>query len=290
LREKKFRLKNNNALLLWRNSFDFKSRINVNVCKALLGLKNAKVLTKLQTIGSFLVSHAWDNVGSRDPSWEITISLRLFQPSSSVVHCLSCWPSSAHSVGQVFFPASSFILWSSSRLRFRTGVSFSINYVSPWEDVITAHVLNATMYADDSLYIIMRQSNRATALKDLTLCIQDIMSWSVFNMLKCNPKKTAIIHSSSHFSPAEPIPSIKVGDCPISLSNEVKNLGVTVDRHLTFKTHINNICFSASRSIRHIGKIRNLLSRSNTERLIYAFVSSNWITATAFLTAYPPMT
>ena len=44
----------------------------------------------------------------------------------------------------------------------------------------------------------------------------------VSNMLKCNPRKTEIIHSSTHSSPAEPIPSIKVGDCPISLSSEVR--------------------------------------------------------------------
>ena len=113
-----------------------------------------------------------------------------------------------------------------------------------------AHGLNAMMYADDSqLYIIMRQSYRATALEDLTLCIQDIMSWNVSNMLKCNPKKTEIIHFSSRFSPANPILSIKVEDCSINPSNEVKDLGVTLDCHLTLKTHINNICRSASRSI-----------------------------------------
>ena len=124
------------------------------------------------------------------------------------------------------------------------------------------------------LYISMSQSNGATALQDLTFCIQDIMSCNVSNMLKCNPKKTQIIHFSSRFSPAEPVPSIKVGDCSITLNNEVKDLGVTLDRHLTFKTHINNICLSASRSIHHIGKIRNFLSRSATERLIHVFVSS----------------
>ena len=41
----------------------------------------------------------------------------------------------------------------------------------------------------------MSQSNRAKALKDLTPCIQDIMSWNVFNMLKCNPNKTEKIHA-----------------------------------------------------------------------------------------------
>ena len=142
-------------------------------------------------------------------------------------------------------------------------------------------------YADDfQLYIIMRQSNRATALQDLTLCIQVIMSCS--HMLKCNPRKTEIIHFSSLFSPAEPVPSIKVGDCFISQRNEVKELGVKLDRHLTFKTHINNICRSTSRSSHHIGKIRNLLSRSTTERRIHAFVSSKPINTTAFFTAYPP--
>ena len=156
---------------------------------------------------------------------------------------------------------------------FRTGVIFSLYFSIGRCDYGTR--LNAMMYANDSqLYIIMRQSYRATALEDLTLCIQDIVSWNVSNMLKCNPKKTEIVHFSSRFSPANPIPSIKVGDCSITPSNEVKDLGVTIDRHLTLKTHVNNICRSASRSTHQIGKIRNFLSRSATERLIHAFVSS----------------
>ena len=77
-------------------------------------------------------------------------------------------------------------------------VLFSL-YISPLEDVIRAHGLKVMIYADDSqLYIIMRQSNRATASKDLTLCIQDIMSWNVSNIIKCNLTKTEIIHFS-HF-------------------------------------------------------------------------------------------
>ena len=67
-----------------------------------------------------------------------------------------------------------------------------------------------------------------------------------------------------------------------------RTLGVTLDRHLTFKTHINNICRSTSPSTHLIGKIRNLLSRSTTERRIHAFVSSKRINTTAFFTAYPP--
>ena len=136
----------------------------------------------------------------------------------------------------------------------------------------------------------MRKSNRtsATALQDLALRIQDIMSWNVGNMLIDNPKKTEIIHLT-FYTASEPVPAIKTGDCSITPSSEVKGLGVPLDRLFTFKTHIDNICRSTSRSIHHIGKIRNFLSGSPTERLIRAFVFfQNLIPATAFFTAYPP--
>ena len=137
-----------------------------------------------------------------------------------------------------------------------------------------ARGLSAKMFADDSqLYIIVRQRNRtsATALQDLALCIEDIKSWNVCNMLIDNPKKTEIIHLTFYIVP-EPVPSTKTGDCSITPSSEVNSLSVTLDRHFTFKTYIDNICRSALCSIHHIGKIRNLLSTSCTERLFCAFV------------------
>ena len=68
------------------------------------------------------------------------------------------------------------------------------------------------------------------------------MSWNLCNMLKCNPSKTEIIHFSSRFSPPEPIASIKVGHHYVQPTSVIKNLGVTLDSHLTFVPHVNNIC------------------------------------------------
>lgn len=188
-----------------------------------------------------------------------------------------------HSVRQAFFPASSFIMWTQGSVL--GPVLFSL-HIS-----LLAHGLNAKIYADDSqLYIIVRQNNRtsATALQDLALRIQDIMSRNVGNMLIDNPKKTEIIHLTFYTAP-EPVPAIKTGDCSITPSSEVKGLGVPLDRLFTFKTHIDNICQSTSRSIHHIGKIRNFLSGSPTERLIRVFFFvQNLIPATAFFTACPP--
>ena len=47
-----------------------------------------------------------------------------------------------------------------------------------------ALVLNAIVYADCSqLYIIMRQSRRATALQDLTLCNQGVFFFFLYVLL-----------------------------------------------------------------------------------------------------------
>ena len=59
-------------------------------------------------------------------------------------------------------------------------------------------------------------------------------------MLKCNPSKTGMIHFSSRASPAEPIALIIVRDHYVQPTSVVKDLGVTLDSHLTFVPHVNN--------------------------------------------------
>ena len=120
----------------------------------------------------------------------------------------------------------------------------------------------------------MRKGNRVAALENLSLCLDDIMSWNLCNMLKCNPSKTEIIHFSSRFSPPEPIASIKVGHHNVQPTSVIKNLGVTLDSHLTFVPHVNNICRALSRSFHSIGRIRKYLSQADTERIVHAFVLS----------------
>ena len=86
--------------------------------------------------------------------------------------------------------------------------------------------------------------------------------------------KTEIIHFSSRFSPPEPIASIKVGHHNVQPTSVIKNLGVTLDSHLTFVPHVNNICRALSRSFHSIGRIRKYLSQADTERIVHAFVLS----------------
>ena len=120
----------------------------------------------------------------------------------------------------------------------------------------------------------MHKGNRVAALENLSLCLDDITSWNLYNMLKCNPSKTEIIHSSSRFSPAQPIFSIKVSDHYAQPTRVIKDLGVTLDSHLTFVAHVNNICRALSRSFYSVGRIRKYLTQADTERIAHAFVKS----------------
>ena len=62
------------------------------------------------------------------------------------------------------------------------------------------------------------------------------------NKLKLNDDKTEVmIISSSRMSTALSIPdSFDIGNASVPLSDTVKNLGVTLDCHLSLKTHVLN--------------------------------------------------
>ena len=56
------------------------------------------------------------------------------------------------------------------------------------------------------------------------------------------------------------------------MSDSVKNLGVTLDCHLTMKTHVSNLVRSANFELCHISSIRHLLSIDATKTVVSAFV------------------
>ena len=93
--------------------------------------------------------------------------------------------------------------------------------------------------------------------------------------LKINPEKTKIIV----FHPKSLINQLIIGgtcigeDC-IRFSNEVKNVGVWLDKHLNLDKHINQIVSHYYKLLRDIGRIRKLMSKKHTEMLVHAAVTS----------------
>ena len=68
----------------------------------------------------------------------------------------------------------------------------------------------------------------------------------------------------------------KIGEEIIWESNEVKLLGINIDRNLSFETHITNICKKANAKLTAIARYSRMLNFEKVRTLIKAFVESQF--------------
>ena len=68
--------------------------------------------------------------------------------------------------------------------------------------------------------------------------------------------------------------SITIGNAQIPLKKSVKNLGFTLDCHLTMSAHVSNIARTCYFELRRLASIRRFLTSTSTATLVSAFVLS----------------
>ncbi len=73
----------------------------------------------------------------------------------------------------------------------------------------------------------------------------------------------------------------------VDSSSSVRNLGVLFDSNLSFDSHVSSICKTAFFHLKNISKLRPMLSMSNAEMLIHAFMTSNLDYCNALLDGCP---
>ncbi len=67
---------------------------------------------------------------------------------------------------------------------------------------------------------------------------------------------------------------LKLDGCSVNSLFSVRNLGVLFDSNLSFESHVSSICKTAFFHLKNISKLWPMLSRSNAETLIHAFMTS----------------
>lgn len=108
------------------------------------------------------------------------------------------------------------------------------------------------------------------------------------NFLQLNSSKTeAILIGTPHQIKSSSITSITFSGTNIPLSSTVTNLGVKIDSQLTFEAHINYLCKTSFYHLRNISKLRPILTFSDAEKLVHAFVSSRLDYCNALLIGIP---
>ncbi|KAF7688783.1 hypothetical protein HF521_013590 [Silurus meridionalis] len=110
------------------------------------------------------------------------------------------------------------------------------------------------------------------------------------NFLLLNSDKTEILLISPKTSTQKLLHfNLHLEGCTVTTSSTVKDLGVILDTHLSFKNHINQVTKTAFFHLRNIAKLRNILSISDAEKLVHAFMTSRLDYCNAFLSGCPAL-
>jgi hypothetical protein len=161
-------------------------------------------------------------------------------------------------------------------------------YTTPLEELIKSYDLMCMMYADDTqLYITVKPGAAEQALERLLHCISDVRQWMLFNKLKLNDDKTEVMYLTSKFLVQPLIKPITVGTSVICPSDQAKNIGIIMDKHLTMEKHVGHLCKSASLAIKNIGRIRAFLDQKSTEKLVHAYVTTKLDYCNSILVGLP---
>ncbi|KAI5106566.1 hypothetical protein C0J45_4263, partial [Silurus meridionalis] len=68
--------------------------------------------------------------------------------------------------------------------------------------------------------------------------------------------------------------NLHLDGCSVTTCSTVKDLGVILDSNLSFKYYINQVTKTAFFHLRNISKLRKMLSISDAEKLVHAFMTS----------------
>ena len=150
-------------------------------------------------------------------------------------------------------------------------------YIKPLSAIIDSHSITHHSFADDLQLQMSAPPDRIyELLHSMQSCISDVKAWATAKMLKLNDNKTELMLVTSKRSKhlhSQPT-SITIGNAQIPFKQSVKNLGFTLDSHLTMNAHVSDIARTCYFELRRLASIRRFLTCTATATLVSAFVLS----------------
>ncbi len=145
----------------------------------------------------------------------------------------------------------------------------------PFGNIIRKLGVSFHCYADDTQLYISLRPGETHQIEKLMECIVDIKNWMKNNFLLLNSEKTEVLI----IGPKTPTSNnlehcITLDGCSVDSSSSVRNLAVLFDSNLSFDCYVSRICKTAFFHLKNISKLRPMLSMSNAEILIHAFMTS----------------
>jgi len=144
-------------------------------------------------------------------------------------------------------------------------------YTSLIGDLIRSFGVHHHQFADDTqVHLALRSSDIQKGLTLLADCTATVKQWYLVNglLLNANKSEAICLGTSSQLCAAT--------DSVISLpvSEEIRLLGVIIDRRLTFESHISGVVKSCNYHLRALQHIRHLLPFSTAQTLACSLILS----------------
>ena len=143
--------------------------------------------------------------------------------------------------------------------------------------IIDSHSIIHHSFADDLQLQMSAPPDRISELlHSMQSCIGDFKAWATASILKLNDKKTELmLVTSKRTKHLHSLPTcITIGNAEIPFKKSVKNLGFTLDYHLTMNAHVSNIARTRYFELHRLSSIRGFLTSTATATLVSAFVLS----------------
>jgi hypothetical protein len=152
-------------------------------------------------------------------------------------------------------------------------------YVAPLGRYLTENGINHHIYADDILiYMTLTGSYEidTTVEKLYQTALDYIADWLIKQRLAINAAKTQCLLLQNRRSRAYILPLLQISNLPLAIqtTGTLKYLGVHIDAHLEFKTHVNKVCQSVYLQLRMLRHIRSSLTVETATLLCNALVLS----------------
>ena len=150
-------------------------------------------------------------------------------------------------------------------------------YTKPLLAIIDSHSIIHYSFSDDIQLQMSAPPDRMSDLPNsMQSCKSDLKALATANMLKLNDNKTELmLVTSNRTKHLHKLPtSITIGNAQILFKQSEKNMGFTLDCHLTMHAHVSNIARTCYIEQRCLASIHRFLTSTATATRVSAFVFS----------------
>ena len=134
-----------------------------------------------------------------------------------------------------------------------------------------SNTLHTILFADDSTFYMIGENPTELINKTNTELLK-FSNWCLANKLTVNTSKTHYMLFSKTITYFQPLPNLTILNDEILQVDKTKFLGVILDKNLTFKHHLSNLCLKLSRTIPLLLKLKHFAPGNILKCLYYAHI------------------